>query len=57
MVTPASAMLVELIGVGAEERPRMISPIGVADLDFSSAINGNDDALWDDSNSPLNRVA
>jgi hypothetical protein len=51
MATPASAMSVELIGVGAKERPRMISPTGVADLDFSPAIDGNDDALWDDANS------
>lgn len=57
MATPASAMLVELIGVGAEERPRKISPTWVADIDFSSAIDENDDALWDDANSPLNRAA
>jgi hypothetical protein len=43
--------------MGAKERPRMISPTGVADLDFSSAIDGNDDALLDDANSPLNCTA
>jgi hypothetical protein len=38
-----------------EDRTMMILLTGVADLDFSDV--ANDDDLWDDANSPLNRAA